>query len=334
MFDNKLIILDIGGSGIPEKNKFIYSFNNKFLKIIKSDVNLHTSSEENEILLNNLFWSEEKQMNFNITKNLVSSSLYKPNYEILNDYINFDEHKITTVKSLNIKTIENSEKINDFNFLKIDAEGAELEILKGCGYKLDKVIGVEIEAQFVRRYVDSPLFDETHAFLIKKGFELYLINSESWIRDKNYINSVSNHKIVWGDFVYFKKIEDLEKLMSTSKEKNLIEKFIILLVLYNLFDEANYILRKLYEKKLLSGNLKNILNKFVKKNKASNLNIIFKSFMQLTYSIIILCVTIFFRKHRKKGLIFFKRTFRKFFFQIGNLFKLNDEYSVIRDIKL
>lgn len=335
LINNKLSILDVGASGITERNKFNYSLHKNFTKIYKSDDSLNKSNDNNDIYINNLFWSEEKKMNFNITKNLVSSSLYKPNDEILKNFINHDQHNIISVKSLTTKKIEDEEKISNLDFLKIDAEGAELEILKGCGDKINEVIGIEIESQFIERYIESPLFDEVHSFLKNKGFELYLINSENWIRNNNYINSSSNHKIIWGDFVYFKKIEHIERLISLKKDENILEKLIILLVMYKFYDEAIFLLNEMYNKRLLSENLKKDLSLFISDNKDSNINIFFKSLIHLFFSILILVITLFISRYRKQGIVFFKKSFREFFHKLGDLFKVSDkDINVIRDLKL
>ncbi len=335
LINNKLSILDIGAVGISEKNKFNYSINKNFTKIYKVDDNLNKSNNNKDIYINDLFWSEEKKMDFNITKNLVSSSLYKPNDKILKNFINYDQHSIISVKSVATKKIENEKKIDNFDFLKIDAEGAELEILKGCGDKINDVIGVEIECQFIERYVESPLFDEVHSFLKNKGFELYLINSENWIRNKNYTNSLSNHKVIWADFVYFKKIEHIERLISLKKDANILEKIIILLVMYRFYDEAIFLLNEMYNKSLLSENLKKDLSSFISANKDSNIKIFFKSLLHLFFSILTLVITFFIRNYRKQGIIFFKQSFRKFFYVLGDLFKVGDEdVNVTKDLKL
>ncbi|MEW5723204.1 MAG: FkbM family methyltransferase [Thermodesulfobacteriota bacterium] len=59
------------------------------------------------------------------------------------------------------------------HFLKIDAEGAELEILKGAERQLGgHVLGVRSEVLFSRIFKAGPLFGDVHEFLLDRGFEL------------------------------------------------------------------------------------------------------------------------------------------------------------------
>jgi FkbM family methyltransferase len=55
-------------------------------------------------------------------------------------------------------------------FVKIDAEGAELDILEGAMQLLDDVEALFVEVAFVKRYQDSYSFNELISFLHERGF--------------------------------------------------------------------------------------------------------------------------------------------------------------------
>ena len=61
------------------------------------------------------------------------------------------------------------------DFLKVDTEGTELEILQGAAGQLSSsVLGVRTSAYFQACYKGQPLFAEMHAYLSEKGF--FLLN--------------------------------------------------------------------------------------------------------------------------------------------------------------
>lgn len=56
--------------------------------------------------------------------------------------------------------------------LKIDVQGAELAVLKGCRSLLDRFAWIYVECSFVELYEGQPLADEVIAYLEQAGFRL------------------------------------------------------------------------------------------------------------------------------------------------------------------
>jgi FkbM family methyltransferase len=63
--------------------------------------------------------------------------------------------------------------ISDIDFMKLNVQGAELEILKGCGPVLDSVIGLMVEVSFVESYRNRPFFADIDAFLRARHFSFF-----------------------------------------------------------------------------------------------------------------------------------------------------------------
>ena len=63
--------------------------------------------------------------------------------------------------------------VDDLDFLKLNVQGAELEILKGMGGLLDGVIGIQTEISFVESYRDRPFFADIDAFLRQHHFMFF-----------------------------------------------------------------------------------------------------------------------------------------------------------------
>jgi FkbM family methyltransferase len=65
------------------------------------------------------------------------------------------------------------EGVTSVDFLKINVQGGELEILQGAGPLLDRVLGVFLEVAFVESYQDRPMFSDIDTFLRKQGFTFF-----------------------------------------------------------------------------------------------------------------------------------------------------------------
>ena len=57
-------------------------------------------------------------------------------------------------------------------FVKVDTQGYELEVLKGFGDRLDEVIAAELEVSFHPLYEEQPDFDTVRSFMEERGFQL------------------------------------------------------------------------------------------------------------------------------------------------------------------
>lgn len=110
-----------------------------------------------------------------ITKHPGCSSFYPPNQELLSQYSSFDFFKISETKF--VETISIDDFIEEHeatlpDYLKIDVQGAEYEILEGSELALDSITGIFLETQLREIYLGAPLFPEIHMFLNNIGFRL------------------------------------------------------------------------------------------------------------------------------------------------------------------
>lgn len=63
--------------------------------------------------------------------------------------------------------------VPEIDFLKLNVQGGELEVLRGTGTSLEGVLGILIEVAFVESYESRPLFDEINGFLRYAGFTFF-----------------------------------------------------------------------------------------------------------------------------------------------------------------
>lgn len=95
----------------------------------------------------------------------------EPNFGVANRYRAFGEW-LEVIERIRLKTVELDavDDIRGADFLKLDIQGAELAVLTCATRLLSTLLVVECEVNFVRQYVDQPLFSEIEIFLRQHGF--------------------------------------------------------------------------------------------------------------------------------------------------------------------
>ena len=106
-----------------------------------------------------------------------SSSLYKTRMEYFARFLNHD-NGITvgqrTVAVISLDEVVTVHGVKRVDFIKLDAEGAELDILRGGVATLAKdVLGILSEIRLHREINGSPPFADLDVFLRAQGFRLY-----------------------------------------------------------------------------------------------------------------------------------------------------------------
>ena len=244
-FNIKIKYYDIGASGglQPRANNFIEVLNPIF---IEPDTSAFSQLEEKGYnAINCSLWNEEKEKLFKITNKQEVSSIYTPNYQLLNKYKDSDRFNIKKEIKMNSTTLDNIiEKNNESFFMKIDTQGSEYEILKGGKNVINNAIGCEIEIEFKELYLNQPLFNEVNQFLLSNNFILMdFLRLGKWERD-NFRNF---GEIMFVDALYLKSPEHILENINLSNEDdyaNLI-RYVIILAMYKRLDLLKYMKRNL-----------------------------------------------------------------------------------------
>lgn len=104
------------------------------------------------------------------------NSYYQENEEINPNTVNyFDQTKIRKVKAMTLDTVVEQKEFPLPDMIKMDVQGAELDILKGASKCLAHAKDVILELQKVEYNKGAPLRDEVISFMGIRGF--YLKNS-------------------------------------------------------------------------------------------------------------------------------------------------------------
>ncbi len=114
---------------------------------------------------------------FYVTSYSSASSFFRPNMTMAKKFGIDDE--LSVVKSVQVDTInfDSFQKIyglENVDFIKLDTEGSELDILKGSENALkSSVLGLSIEVRFIEILNNQPLFSDIDRYLKSLGFFLY-----------------------------------------------------------------------------------------------------------------------------------------------------------------
>ena len=110
-----------------------------------------------------------------------STSLYKTRMDYFGRFVNRDNGVVVAERTVSIKSLDDTMKaygIPHVDFIKLDAEGAELDILKGGEHALRSgcLLGLLSEIRLHEEINGSPPFASLDAFVRGWGLRLYNID--------------------------------------------------------------------------------------------------------------------------------------------------------------
>lgn len=231
-----LSLIDIGAAGKIESRwkSFISSIHYVGFEPDERSRN-HIMNKENNFLSYKIMpfalSRSNESVSLNLTRKEQCSSLYKPNTNFLKRFPNSDRFNVVDKVNLECVTLDSIGL--DIDFIKIDIQGAELDVFKGASESLDKALGIETEIEFLHLYEDQPLFGDISKFLNSKGFEFIdFINLQRWERTKLEDYGYGG-QCVFGDALFLKIPESLDFKNIDIKK---ISSYISLLLIYRKYD--------------------------------------------------------------------------------------------------
>ncbi len=171
-----------------------------------------------------------------ITNHPMCCSLYKPNEKLINLYNNLEVASLkeeTEIDTISLDYFIDKHKVGNIDFIKIDVQGAELDIFKGASKTLSSVLKIVCEVEFVPIYENQPLFGDVCSYLNEHDlmFNKFLGLSGRALKPimlNNNPNLPSQH--FWSDAVF---IHHVEKIHNLNDEK-LIKMGLLACVYYSL----------------------------------------------------------------------------------------------------
>ena len=173
------------------------------------------------ILVNACVGRPEVDRTFYLNKDPYTSSLLKLDPQFKNFYMQGPEFdyvmgdvispvRLETITTESLDKLSQTRGLPECDFLSIDTQGSELEILQHAENVLSNCVGVKLEVAFVRRYLDQPLFGEIDTFLTNRGFIFVKFTElKEWSPLENGVEVRGSKMQVESDAIYFKSPANL-----------------------------------------------------------------------------------------------------------------------------
>ena len=217
--NRKLIGLDVGAQGgFNSDEYFPKKYNKYFDSILVDPLKNSLNGVESKFTINKGLWSSKGERKLYILeKRPQSSSMYEPNKDSLEiydfkekDFHLFDVGKTEMVECDTLSSSLKELNIDTLDYLKIDTQGAELEILKGL--ESFRPLIIKCEVQIFPMYKKEPYWTEVTDHLYKLGYIL---------SDWKKIGSHSTRAPAEMDMIFIPNflIESGKKLIVENKKK-------------------------------------------------------------------------------------------------------------------
>jgi len=124
---------------------------------------------------------KDGDLQLHLTRDPGCSSCLLPDMNVLKNYPIarlFEVVDKATVPARSFQSLAATASVPVPDFLKLDVQGFEYEILKGFGDHLQKVIGIELETQTKPLYVGQKIMPDLVAFLAANNFQLRHIEQQ------------------------------------------------------------------------------------------------------------------------------------------------------------
>ncbi len=150
-----------------------------------------------------------------VTNAVHCSSLYPPNTPYVSRFQGFSSG-LSLAATLEVETttldaFAKSESIAEIDVLKVDVQGADLDVLQGGQEIIRKsTLAVVVEVEFSEVYQGQPLFSDIDQHLRTQGFVLFdLVTEDGWCRLPRQISPVRSQRrpgqLLWADAIYLSK---------------------------------------------------------------------------------------------------------------------------------
>lgn len=242
-------------------NYFGFEANEDECKKLNLDANRHTVFNK-EVYYQKGVGGEINRPSLYVTSQPGCSSFLEPNEKILKFYNRQEWYEIDNVYEIqtsSLESIKNELKLESPDFLKIDAEGMDLEILKGLGDSIDDVLGLRMEINYLDHRKQQPSVGEIFTYLEENNFYVFdFLENHSWRLDSkmgdkyikfNEIN-YSKGQLAHGDILAFKNPIDI--IESPKYNLSTKIKYAALLDCYGYVSHVNTIFQSKAFKKIFS----------------------------------------------------------------------------------
>jgi len=207
-----LCVIDVGASGgLSEPFKGLSNIQPIF---VEPDDRAAAELERqfpNVRLLRTALSNFEGRVQFHLAREQECSSCLEPNMAFLSRFPN--PERFETIKTIELPASTLDAQMADVgidpDFIKLDVQGYESQIMEGGTRCLERALGAIIEVEFVPLYRGQKLFPEVHSTMSSRGFELYDLQRSFWKRFANGTFPAARGQCLFGNALYLKPPETI-----------------------------------------------------------------------------------------------------------------------------
>jgi FkbM family methyltransferase len=175
-----------------------------------------------EVEASNCVWAEKHfplalgkacgEQTLYVTHEPMCSSLYPPNETLIARFDGLEELSgldfEIDVEIVTLDSFCETEGISEIDFLQIDVQGADLDVLHGARKLLDEsVLAIQVEVEFNELYKGQPLFADIDIFLRSQNFNLFdILRSHLRRLGAPITSNTRQGQILWGEAYYFRDL--------------------------------------------------------------------------------------------------------------------------------
>ncbi len=186
----------------------------------------------------------DEVVSLNLTKSRRCSSIYTPNFKFLSRYPDssrFEIEKEIPVHATSLDKISQSATFSQLDFIKLDVQGAELDILQGgAKFLKENIVGMEIEVEFHEMYKGQPLFSDIDPFVRSQlGLELQDLRKTYWKYSDGINVGAKKGQLIFGDALYLRsphKILEWSSGFTFEEASDKVQIAIIIGIIYGYLD--------------------------------------------------------------------------------------------------
>ncbi len=205
-------LLDVGAQGgLPREWEEIANFVRVIgFEPIKTECQALRETFPQNIYFDTGLWEEQGTVPFYLCKSNDYSSILKPHVENFRTVGKLPAVETYSLATIDVNTIDNllsSDGSARPDFIKLDTQGTELQILKGGRTVLAaSVLGVCVEVAFIELYEGQALFSDVDQFLMDDGFEFMAFKGMSfWRTEEARRYACGMERFLVGDALYVRK---------------------------------------------------------------------------------------------------------------------------------
>jgi FkbM family methyltransferase len=149
-------------------------------------------------------------MTLHVAREPGKTSLYPPNMELLRRFPRPERWEtVSKIEIAGERVRSLDEIVEGCDFIKLDTQGSELDILKGGEKVLAGVLGLKVEVEFLELYKGQPLFSDVDRFIREAGFELVDLRRVYWKRSE-LLDFHGRGQLAFGDALYVRSPESIK----------------------------------------------------------------------------------------------------------------------------